>query len=371
MQNRCLQKLGIKSEITSINSKITNYKALKVENQANFNISKYLKAITDKLLENNVNIYENTRIVNVYNDVEPVAKTEDFYTIIAKKIIVCSHYPLYKNFNFYFTRMIPKMSYSIVSDIIDINEVEIENANYINTVNPTIALRYIKYKDNWHLNISGASHNANKFKQTKGQINILKTFGEEHFDISEYPYTWCAQDYTTTDYVPLVGKIKNTIYVATSFNKWGMAAASASAVIIKDLILKNSSEFSELLDPTRLTLNSKFLKYNLKTIFTLIKTRSIPKASTIKLLLNTAKVVKLGGKRVGIYKNENNELFIVDVTCPHMKCGLRWNSLEKTYDCKCHGSRFTYEGKLIDGPSKRDLERLTIEDIKPFLDDLE
>jgi Rieske Fe-S protein len=75
----------------------------------------------------------------------------------------------------------------------------------------------------------------------------------------------------------------------------------------------------------------------------------------------------LGSKRVGIYKDKDNRLYLVDVTCPHLRCGLRFNPLEKTYDCKCHGSRFDYTGKLLDGPALRDLYKIEIEDVKKYI----
>lgn len=365
LEYQAYQKIGIPCEITNINEKITKYKALKTPNQANFNISKYMEGLTNILLSNNVKIYEDTRIVDVNFDVETYAKTIDNFTILAKNIIICSHYPIYKSFNFYFTKMMPKFSYSIVSEPVNL---DLEDANYINTTsNPTIAIRYIKQDDNLLLNISGATHDAKKFKQTLGQINQLKAFGENHFGITEYPYTWCNQDYTTADYVPLVGRLKDSIYLATSYNKWGMAASTASAIVIKDLIQKNTSEFSDLLKPTRFTCTKKFFKYNFNMIFTYFKTKKVPKTYVLNIPANTGKVVKLKSKHVGIYKDENSKLHIVDAMCPHLKCVLRFNTLEKTYDCKCHGSRFTYEGKLIDGPSKRDLKQLSLDDIKELV----
>ena len=43
--------------------------------------------------------------------------------------------------------------------------------------------------------------------------------------------------------------------------------------------------------------------------------------------------------------------------CPHMGCALKKNLLEGTWDCPCHGSRFTTDGKLIDNPSVRNMKR--------------
>lgn len=363
------ETLGIPGEITDIDSRISPYLALKTENQANFNIAKYCKALTDILVSHHVAIYEGTRVTETYGVNRAIAKTADGFFIEAKEMILANHYPIYRGFNFYFMKMIPQVSYSIVTKPTDI---EIENANYMNTASPYINLRYIlDNSGKRRLNISGCTHDAKEFKQVLGQICTLKNFGETHFGIGQddYDYTWCTQDYSTTDYVPLVGKIKEHFYMATSYNEWGMAASVAASVLLKDLLTGKDSDYREFFNPCRVKFNHKLFSYNLKMVSTLLKTRHIPRSNALVGPAGTGRVLKLGNRRVGIYKDENLKIICVDVTCPHMHCGLRWNQLEKTYDCKCHGSRFSYEGKLLDGPSRRDLYRLDIEDLRKYVRD--
>ena len=262
-------------------------------------------------------------------------------------------------------KMIPQISYSILSGPTDI---EIEDANYINTIsNPAIALRFIKGEEGRLLNISGASHDAKAFKPNLEQIELLKDYGRKNFGIKDFPYAWCTQDYSTTDYVPLIGRVSKTIHIMASYNKWGMTTSVAAALLIKDLMTTNFSEFAQFFRPERVKLTKKLFTYNLGMIKTLLKTRCVPRQSLLKLPPDSGKVVKVGNKRVGIYKDKENKLYLVDVTCPHMRCGLRFNQLEKTYDCNCHGSRFDYTGKLLDGPSRRDLYKIEIDGIKNHL----
>ncbi|MDD4076705.1 MAG: FAD-dependent oxidoreductase [Bacilli bacterium] len=359
------EKVGIKSLLTYLDPIISPYYALKVSDQANFNITKYLKKITDILLARGVVIYENTRIIDVRADIDTIATTADNKKIVARKIIICNHYPVYKKFNFFFTKMIPYLSYAVAAAA---DNIKIPDANFINTENPTIALRYITYQGKQLLNISGASHESYQFKQTISEASRLKKFGKDHFGINEYLFGWCAQDYTTTDLLPLIGMIKNNIYIATSYNKWGMAAAAAGAMLIRDLIEKNDSRFASTFNPTRSAINCKFFRYNLKVLATLIKTRWIPTKKIIKIKPDSCKIFKKCGKRIGIYKDRDYKLYIVDVTCPHLRCGLRFNNLAKTYDCKCHGSRFSYEGKLIDGPAVYNLNKIAITELQEYLD---
>lgn len=355
-------KIGITATQEKINPKISSYPALKVTNQANFNIASYLKAITNILIKNNVQIYEHTRIVDVNHRKHPYALTSDHHYIQAKNIIICSHYPVYRSFNFFFTKLIPQISYSVLAN----QATDIENANYINVENETIALRFIQEDGNWYLNISGSTHDANQFTHAFDEINKLKAFGEKHFGIKEYRYTWCAQDYCSTDYFPYVGRIKDNIYLATGYNEWGMAAASAASLLIKDLIKKNNSDFRELCNPLRIKVNQKLITYNSKMLVTFFKTRILIKKKIRKIAPNTGLVIKKDRKRLGIYMNENYQITIVNATCPHLHCGLHFNPIEKTYDCRCHGSRFLYNGKLIDGPSHHDLKTLDFSELDDF-----
>ena len=363
---RAYKTLGIDGEMVNIDEKISPHKALRIRYQANFNIEKYLKALTDILLEKGVEIYENTRIIDVYQSGKAIALTNNEHKITANNIVIAAHYPIYKGFNFYFMKIIPKMSYSILSKPISL---EIEDANYTNTIsNPKIALRFIKTEEGNCLNISGATHDSKKFTPYLKQIEILKKFGKSHFSIENYPYEWCAQDYTSTDYFPLIGRVSSSIFIMAAYNKWGMSTAASAAIMLREMISGKTSPFEEIFRPEKVKFNKKLITYNLGMVSTLLKTRNVKRTNLLNLESGTGTVRKIGSKRVGIYKDHQSKLYIVDATCPHMRCGLRFNPLEKSYDCKCHGSRFDYQGRLFDGPARSDLKIIPLSEIKNYLE---
>ena len=51
-------------------------------------------------------------------------------------------------------------------------------------------------------------------------------------------------------------------------------------------------------------------------------------------------------------------LTILQPECTHMGCEVEWNTAEQSWDCPCHGSRFTAEGRVIGGPAEKPLERI-------------
>ena len=69
-----------------------------------------------------------------------------------------------------------------------------------------------------------------------------------------------------------------------------------------------------------------------------------------------AAVLVEGAERVAVYRDEAGAVHAVSPVCTHMGCTVTWNTAETTWDCPCHGSRFTCDGAVIQGPAVKDLE---------------
>ncbi len=82
---------------------------------------------------------------------------------------------------------------------------------------------------------------------------------------------------------------------------------------------------------------------------------SLPQSTADELEKGHGGIVWLNGHRAGVYKDETGKLYAIEPKCPHLGCALEWNPDEKSWDCPCHGSRFDYEGRLIDNPAQKDL----------------
>jgi len=77
------------------------------------------------------------------------------------------------------------------------------------------------------------------------------------------------------------------------------------------------------------------------------------------------KVVEYEDQKLALYKNEQGNIFAVNSTCTHLKCTIAWNSTEQSWDCPCHGARFSISGQVLTGPADRDLEKISIEELAP------
>ena len=149
-------------------------------------------------------------------------------------------------------------------------------------------------------------------------------------------------------------------YVATGFNKWGMTTSNIAASIITDKILGQKNEYEEIFKSTRLepVKNIKemtnMVKEGINSL--VIKKLEIPKEEANQIQNGEGKIVEVNGQKIGIYKDKEGKIYKVNPVCKHLGCELSWNNLDKTWDCPCHGSRYDYKGKLIYGPSVKNLD---------------
>ncbi|CAN5565223.1 hypothetical protein BH18THE1_BH18THE1_08340 [soil metagenome] len=62
-------------------------------------------------------------------------------------------------------------------------------------------------------------------------------------------------------------------------------------------------------------------------------------------------------EKLAVYKDGKGELHTFSAKCTHLGCTVRWNELEKSFDCPCHGSRFHGQtGRVVNGPANISLE---------------
>ena len=345
LEYEAYQKLGIPGEITTMTD--LDALALKVTNQGIFHPLKYLEAILNKISDK-VKIYENTKIIDIDGK---IAITEDDFTITANDIIIATGYPIYPKYNLFFTKLIPSISYVVAGKA----EKEIENANYINTSDPIVAFRFY---ENMSL-VSGFTHESKEMRTENEVFNELTEVAKAKFAIGDFEFAWSTRDYDSVDLLPFAGKIRSHIYMATGYNEWGMTKSVASAMLIKDLIVGNESEFSSLFNPLRVAMTKKFFCYNAGMLKTIIQSRK-PFEQLDNLNRSEGKIIKFHNRRYGIFKDDNGNVIMVKATCTHLGCGLSFNKIDRTYDCPCHGSKFNYDGRVLGGPAKRDLKIIKI-----------
>ena len=275
--------------------------AVQYPNQAQFHPLKFAAAISKGL-----HIYEHTKVRRI----EGTTAFTDHGKISAKNIIVATHFPFLNRHGSYFLKMYQHRSYVLA----------LENAPgvkgiYVDAAQTGMSFR--NYRD--LLFVGGGSHRTGR---KGGNWKELRSFVQRYYPGAAEKYYWAAQDCMSLDGVPYIGPYSaNTanLYVAAGFNKWGMTSAMAAAMILCDMIQGKRNPYAEVFFPSRSILRPQLA--------------------------------------VNAFEAAVNLLTPTPRRCPHLGCALKWNPEEHSWDCPCHGSRFTRDGRLIGNPAMRDLKR--------------
>ncbi|SFA74966.1 Glycine/D-amino acid oxidase [Lentibacillus halodurans] len=364
-EKKAYEQLDIPSELTSsVPLDIPVKSGLRMDNQAQFHPLKYLKVLVDEAVKNGLDIYEQTTAVDIEYNKHPTIVTREEHRINCNYVIQASHYPFYDGEGFYPTRMYPERSYIVAVKTSE----TYPGGMYINAESPTRSVRSTNMngEDLWL--ISGENHKTGQGKSTMKHYEALQQYAEKQFGISEFVYRWSAQDLTTMDKVPYIGPVtknEDNVFVATGYRKWGMTNGTIAAKIISDRILDEDNPYAELYVPSRFQADPdvrKFTSMNADVAKHMIRGKLEYTNDNVKdLSADDATVTRVNGKRTGVYKDQDHQLYAVDTTCKHLGCEVNWNSGDRTWDCPCHGSRYSYTGEVIEGPAKEPLNKVELE----------
>lgn len=360
---KVLEKLNYNARfLDKINLPIANVKgAIEFHHQAQFNPIKYADVLCEYITKHNGLIFENSKVVKM-------KKTKNKYNIYSnekiintKYVIIATRYPIINFPGFHFIKMYSEASYLIAVD----TSSSLFKGMYINSDQPTYSFRTALYNGKPILLVGGFNHKRGAKIDLSNSYNYLEEKAKELYPDSKVLYKWNTHDSVSLDKIPYIGEFSNfypNVYVATGFKKWGMTSSNVSANIISDKILFKENKYEDIYSPLRLQPiknRKEFANILKETSHSLIFNKlDLPSSKPNDVKNAEGKIVDDNGIKVGLYKNENGEEYKIIPKCMHLGCELTWNALDKTWDCPCHGSRYTFDGKLIYGPSKMDLKRI-------------
>ena len=265
--------------------------ALRMEDQAQFHPLRFGKALARRLT-----VYEHTRVTGVHAGLLRTERGE----VRARHIVLCTHFPIRNVPGLYFARMHQARSYVLALDgAPDVGGMWRDASDGGYSLRNAGGL----------LLLGGAGHRTGRHP-VSSSFRLLRDAARTWYPDARETARWSAQDCMTPDGIPYIGRYARTlpgVYVASGFNKWGMTGSMAASELLCDLITRRRDyPYARLFSPRRL--------------------------SRPEIVYSFADAPR----------------------CPHMGCALQWNPDTRTWDCPCHGSRFTRSGRLLDGPAVRD-----------------
>ena len=182
--------------------------------------------------------------------------------------------------------------------------------------------------------------------------------------VDEIEFVRAAQNYKPADNLPYIGTspMENNIFIATGFSADGLTYGTLSGMIISDGILGYANPWAEIYNPKRFTPVASALKFAKETVSVaghLLKDYLFyGEADELKEIKpGEGKTIKINNEHLAAYRDDLGRIHMVSGVCTHMGCVVHWNSAEESWDCPCHGSRFSIEGKVLEGPAFLDLAK--------------
>jgi glycine/D-amino acid oxidase-like deaminating enzyme/nitrite reductase/ring-hydroxylating ferredoxin subunit len=331
--------------------------AVRVDEQAQFHPRRYLLPLAASLPGDGSHVFELTRAHGVRRSDREYVVEADTGAVRARDVVVATHLPFLLR-GFFFAKAHPSMSYAVSSPI---EESAAPRGMYISSAQPTRSIRSTPGEDGRRvLIIGGEGHKPGVEADTEKRYRALERFLAERFQITSSAHRWSTHDYLPVDGLPYIGRLTRRsehVYLATGFAKWGLAKGTAAAMLITDLIVGRPNPWTELYDASRLTpaaSGKRFLQENGQVGLDFVRGRSKRRAGREqldRLGRGDGTVARIGGKQIAAYRDENGVLYTLSATCTHLGCVVEWNTAERTWDCPCHGSRFSATGTPIEGPA--------------------
>ena len=323
---------------------------------------KYLAGLCSAFQRYGGHIWGGTQVKSVRGGTQSEVETSRGFSVKAAHIVVATNTPINDIFAMH-SKQAAYRSYALAAEI---PEGSVRKALYWDTLDP---YHYVRTEAGHggldYLIVGGEDHKTGQANDAAERFFRLEQWVRERFPrILGISHRWSGQVMETIDGIAFIGRNpmdKENVWIATGDCGMGMTHGTIAGMLLSDLILGRENRWAELYEPTRKRAGAlgEFARENLNVAarYTDYVSRGDVESAS-EVLPGTGGVTRDGLKKVALYRDETGQLHSFSAVCPHLKCILHWNSLEKTWDCPCHGSRFSAIGEVLNGPATSNMVAL-------------
>jgi glycine/D-amino acid oxidase-like deaminating enzyme/nitrite reductase/ring-hydroxylating ferredoxin subunit len=355
---RATRSAGIAAELTrETDLPFAVAGAIRVDDQAQFHPIKYLSGLAARIPGDGSHVFENTRAKGVESGEPAVVETEAG-RVVATHVVVATQLPFLDR-GLFFAKAHPQKSFAVAAET---EEGRAPRGMYISIDDPTRSIRSaLTGEAGRHLIVGGESRRPGDKDDDEQAYRALEEFMKAEFGI-ESQLRWSAHDYVPVDGLPYIGRLRRgdeRILVATGFAKWGLTKGTIAARIVTDAIVGRSNPWAKLYDTRRLTPRASAMSFaaeNARVARRFFGDRVRTGLAAPELAPGEGAVMRVGLRHQAVYCDKSGRRHVLSARCPHLGCLVAWSEADKEWVCPCHGSRFTAEGGLLQGPATTDLQ---------------
>jgi glycine/D-amino acid oxidase-like deaminating enzyme/nitrite reductase/ring-hydroxylating ferredoxin subunit len=357
------QRLGLPASFTNATELPFEVKgAVRFDGQAQFHPRRYCLGLARAVVERGGRIFAGTRVVDVDEGGASgrcTVTTASGVVLRADDVVLATHLPILDRGGF-FAKCHPARSYAMAVRLAAGSPMV--QGMYLSADEPTRSLR--SALGDSVLIVGGEGHKVGQDEDTRRRYAVLEEWARATFAVESVEARWSAQDQMSVDGLPFVGRQLpgSRVRVATGFGKWGMTNGTAAGLLLADDLDGVSNDWASAFDATRQrsTLTSRDLYRegaNVAERFVGDRLAALRPPDADTLGAGEGGIVTCAGEKVAAYRDGAGALHAVSPVCTHLGCLVTFNTAETTWDCPCHGSRFTVDGAVLQGPATEDLEQ--------------
>jgi glycine/D-amino acid oxidase-like deaminating enzyme/nitrite reductase/ring-hydroxylating ferredoxin subunit len=344
---------------------------VRFDGQAKFHPMKYLSALANAIPGSGGHVFEQSNVDEIARHTTGHAKSEDpKWTIVAnghqiqaRFVVVATHTPLAAGRSFLGATLLqadlyPYSTYAIGARV---PRGRLPEALYWDNQDPYLYLRIDPHSTYDFAVFGGSDHKTGQADDTRDAFDALERRLERMLPEATVTHRWSGQVIESRDGLPYIGEAAPKLFVASGFSGNGLTFGTLAALMVRDAVTGHRNPWRDLFSPTRTELTTGLRDYvaeNKDYPYYLVRDRfaGADGKSLRAVAAGEGRIIELNGQKVAASRDEAGSLTLLSPVCTHLGCLVRWNAAESSWDCPCHGSRFTATGDVMAGPAESPLE---------------
>jgi glycine/D-amino acid oxidase-like deaminating enzyme/nitrite reductase/ring-hydroxylating ferredoxin subunit len=333
---------------------------VRFEDQAKFHPRKYLAALVREIPGRGSHVFEHTESEEVTDT--PLAVEANGHRLSCGAVVIATHTPLVGKTSLASATLLQTKLYLYTSYVVAgrVPKGSIPEASYWDTGDPYDYLRIDRHRDHDLAIFGGEDHKTGQASDTEACYRALEKRLRRLLPDIELTHRWSGQVVETNDGLPFIGETSPRQFVATGFAGNGMTFGTLGAMMARDAVLGRRNPWTDLFDVGRTKIGRgawNYIKENVDYPYYMVRDRlSRPDSTSLRgLRRGQGRIVEIDGETMAVFRDDQGTLTRLSAKCTHLGCRVNWNEAERTWDCPCHGSRFTPEGKVLAGPAESPL----------------